>query len=439
MIIQILYLLIGDILNYFNILLTRSLKDNVDTYLTALPDILLNETQREVIKYVLKYQEDHGILPELDKLATTSFAVMINENLSKTTYSSLFEDALRELKNNYLAAEFTKYEIAIARKEPDSDQIMVRAAETVSRISINEVNNAEDIPFPIFGKFVGTAIDTGIPFIDQAIGGLFPGKFNLLFAPAGSGKTYLLSYVAAYNLLLGKKVLVIRGEMSEEEYIARLLGITMGFNADDAIREAEKDQKKADELDDMCKRYIAYIKTKGGGLYFTKAPMPYISQVRTAYRKTKADIVLIDGLYALPVRQKFNQEYEKDSAISTQVKEFCKNGVTIDGVKCHPRVLATTQMNREGYKNPNAGNESIGGSIRYAQDSDTAFSIKLSSVAFSESDYDIRQTKARGNSPVEGLMHVDWKTMRFGFSSAKFASLDVEDGIKSCGFKREDI
>lgn len=426
-------------MNYFNILLTKSLQENNDAYLTVLPDVLLNETQKEAINYIKKYQEDHGVLPEVEQFGTTVYGVMISKNLLNTPFSSLLDDTLKELKNAYLFSEFTRYETAVSRREIDADQIMVKAAETVSRISVSEVNDASDIQFPVFGKFVGTAVDTGIPFIDEAIGGLFPGKFNLIYAPAGSGKTYLLTYVAAYNLLKGKKVLVVRGEMGEEEYVARLLGITLGFNADSAIREAEKNQKKADELDDLCKKYINYIKSKGGGLYFTKEPTPYVSQIRTAFRKVNPDIVLIDGLYTLPVKQKFAQEFEREGSVSNQIREFAKKGVTINGVKHYPRMICTTQMNREGMKNPNSGLETIGGSIKYGQDADTVFRLQLSSISFSNADYDIKQTKARSNAPVSGMMHVDWKSMQFGFSSSDFSHLDIVNGLTPCNFKLEEL
>jgi replicative DNA helicase len=77
-------------------------------------------------------------------------------------------------------------------------------------------------------------LTTGIPTLDEAIGGIQPGKFYVIGGPPGSGKSFLLLQLALHLANKGESVCVFTLEMQREEIGLRLSRMISGASVPDS-------------------------------------------------------------------------------------------------------------------------------------------------------------------------------------------------------------
>lgn len=406
---------------FINALISKSIRDQDPEFINRFSLEVLNETYQEIFAYLIDYQERYSTLPDEAAFKASKHNTIWTTKYSGSSLQWLFDQACEEAINEFFVHVYADFEATDFKDY----HVITNASEIAERASNGIVKNIDGLDASPFARMYGTGLQSGIPFYDEAIGGFFPGKYNIFFAPLGSAKTYLMNYIVAYQLLMGKKVLVVRGEMTEDEYIARIAGICLGWNSDAMIREASRDLTVAKQLDESVNTFLAYVKQIGGDIFFTSKALPYVSQIKAAYKQCLPDLVVIDGIYMLPKKGKVNQNWEKEANVSTEIRDWCKGGVKVKNVVYYPRVVATTQMNREGIKQGDPNITHIGGSIQLGQDADNVFAVMKTSFT----EFMVKQVKGRGNRSFKGAMYIDWDTMKFGYECNDFSYANVEDAI----------
>lgn len=422
----------------FNSFVTKCLKENSDR-IYDLPFNVMNELQNKAIKYFLKYKKKYGKLPTPERVLKTPFKVFVTNALITSPIDDLYDIAVIELVDQYSALEYNNLEIAKLSGEQISANDFRRIANNIHKATKKHNTTINNLPKGIFSAIIGTGLPIGVPFIDETILH-FPGMYRMIFAPPGNAKTYLFNYLVAYQLLNFKKVLVVRGEMTEEEYIARIAGIMLNFNSNEAMRQSNLDPAMAASYDDKVSDLFEYIAAHGGNIIFTERATPDVDEIRYYAETHEVDFVFIDGTYQLKSENRLDKDMEKEGKISNELRDWAKDGSPIskyddDGnliekYTYYPRIFATTQMNRVGIASARVGAEHIGGTIKYAQDvSDLYFMKKIDPWNFQ-----VKAVKSRRSKEVEGIMKIDWSDMIFSFENSGYAINTVNSIKELCHF-----
>lgn len=164
-----------------------------------------------------------------------------------------------------------------------------------------------------------TFLTTGIPDLDNAIGGLFPGEVTVLGARPAVGKSAMASFVGANLAQKGKKVGICSLEMSPLQYMKRLLAATSGVDGRKLRTGRNITTEEWERL---------------GEASFTLAEwdMPFTFSVNTvedlaaeARRRKDAkglDLLIIDYMQLLRVKRPVESDFVRVSVVSHDIKRL---------------------------------------------------------------------------------------------------------------------
>lgn len=169
----------------------------------------------------------------------------------------------------------------------------------------------------------------GIPFLDEKIGGIFPGELTTIGAKSGCGKSTLALQIIKNALLQDKKVLLITREMTDKHMTQRLLTQTTNIQS-----KAMKTRKLNEEDWDKVINGLGWL---GSKKLFINDVISKPTQIRQRVRQLKPDIVVIDYLQLL-TSEKTNQGREQEVAYLS--REMRKISLEFN---CH--VIQLTQLN----------------------------------------------------------------------------------------------
>jgi replicative DNA helicase len=234
-------------------------------------------------------------------------------------------------------------------------------------------------------------IPTGILGLDTITGGgLGKGEIGLLLAPSGVGKTTFLSKVANNAYDVGKNVLQIIFEDSENEIKRKHYAIWSG------IKLSEIDEKR-DEVHNKVVEYISNHKKDGTDnvlrivrLDEATTTMHDIRNFIIRYQKKfgiKFDIIILDYIDCIEPHQDRQDQNRAELAI---IKSFISLANEFD-VPCWSAV----QANREGFNSEFVQQHHTGGSIKRVQKSNLFISVNKSNEQKQNGTANISVLKAR--------------------------------------------
>ena len=217
-------------------------------------------------------------------------------------------------------------------------------------------------------------------------GGLTPKTLNLVMAPPGGGKSIFLCHCAAHYLKMGKNVLYITLEMSQERIAERIDANILGYRVDE-INALSKEVFLKKVADSQTKYkgqlYIKEYPTDSGNSLQFK----HLIEELKVKKKFTPDVLIIDYLnICSSSRFKNNSNANTYSLIKAVSEELRGIGIQYD-----VPVLSAIQLNRAGMASTDPTMGDVADSVGINYTADLALSIisteeleKLGQVVFKQ-------------------------------------------------------
>lgn len=185
-------------------------------------------------------------------------------------------------------------------------------------------------------KSLITGIPTGFTELDEMLSGLQPGELSILAARPSMGKTALSLNIACHAALNEKKcVAYFSVEMPKELMMMRILGIESGVSLSE-IRTGRLTEKTWPAIINTAAR----VSESKLFIDDTTGVSPF--EIRSKARKLKSqhnlDLIMIDYLQLMSMKQKFESREREVSEISKSLKALAK--------ELRIPVVALAQLNR---------------------------------------------------------------------------------------------
>jgi len=251
-------------------------------------------------------------------------------------------------------------------------------------------------------------LSTGIPTLDAKLGGGFmPKTLNILAGPSHSGKSSLKVCIATNQLYMGKNVLYVTLEMSEEEILKRVDANILDIN----INELNTTSK------DKIESTLNKIKDNIGNMKVKEYPAGTFDTLKLEALMTELeqegfipDAIFIDYL----------------GLMSSSRTTLAKSGGTYNYVKsiaeeCHGfakrynlPIITSAQLNRSAFNNPDSGMENVSESIGIAATADVMINIINTDQLREQKQTMLKFVKNRNTGMLDNvLLNIDFEKMRY--------------------------
>jgi len=378
-----------------------------------------SDEQNRIIDWAKEYIAKHKEIPTHTAF-DRDFPNYYIEKFVKVPLTDLRDNCRKEL----IEAKFNK----LVRKIESKDEIVFSDIENFQNEykRINSVSggflNAYNLKNTL-DNFGYGGIELGIPYMDEST--LMPsGKLYMLYGQTGGTKSYLMSYIVLYQLLKGRRVLVVPSEMGWWGYKTRIASIMNNFTTKNMVKEITKDENDGNNdvktyYENLIKTTFSYITEKRKGeLFFTEKSYPTFEEMKDAVLEVKPDLVVVDSIYDLANRLIGSKnKYDKQDELFDALKRFAGEGVETNGVVYRPRIFCGNQLNRAGNSKDNANQNDISGSYSGAYDADMVMILTKNNTIKPENStiYNLYSTKVRDSEEWKGTYEINWKEMIFQF------------------------
>lgn len=401
---------------------------------------LYNDEQNRIIDWAKDYIIKHKEIPT-HVAFDRDFPNYYVEKYVSVPLSDLRDNCRKEL----IEAKFDKLVKKIERKDRiefldiENFQNEYKRINSVSGgfLKAHNLKNTLD-------NFGYGGIELGIPYMDEST--LMPsGKLYMLYGQTGGTKSYLMSYIVLYQLLKGRRVLVVPSEMGWWGYKTRIAAIMNNFTTRNMVKEITKDEN--DGKNDVKTYYENIIKTtfnyidekRKGELYFTEKSYPTFEEMKDAVLEIKPDLIVVDSIYDLANRLTGSKnKYEKQDDLFNELKRFAGEGIETNGTIYRPRIFCGNQLNRAGNSKDTANQNDIAGSYSGAYDADMVMILTKNNTIKPENStiYNLYSTKVRDSEDWKGTYEINWKEMTFQFKDY-FGTPYHNNALDQIGFSKE--
>lgn len=351
--------------------------DKLDT------NLFIEEINRDIFEaiksYVKKYPNNKApsikdiktYMVDLDLFSSVVRDIMSEDINNQITYNKLVDDTKDWLKNSKLKLLIREASEKLARKENLTDTYdSIGKALSIDYDNNLGLNSYTDIydRLNIYKKRIEASIITGIPSLDDILGGGFQNKtLNIIAAPTHGGKSLMLSHITATNFKVGKSCVYITLEMPESEIYKRIdsniLEIEM-FKLGNENFNAEV-LEKFSSLEGLGK---LFIKEYSAGSCSVNTINSYLEDLYKQ-KDFKPDLLAIDYLTLMRSDRvtRSSNMYERGKLIAEELHGLSK--------ELNIPIITAAQLNRASVGNLDSEINSISESFGIAQTSDTMISL----------------------------------------------------------------
>ena len=237
-------------------------------------------------------------------------------------------------------------------------------------------------------------------------GGLNAKTLNVAMAISGAGKSLLMCHMAAANLMMGKNVLYITLELSQEMVSARvdanLMGVDIGMLG--SIPRDVYLKKIQDIRSKTTGKIVVKEYSQAGASHFRHL----LTELKTK-KNFVPDVIYVDYLnICVPTGRKGEMNsYERVKCIAEELRAIA--------VDYDVPVFTATQSNRSAYGSSSVGMESVSESLGLPMTADLFFALVQTDELKQLGQYKVVQLKSRyddiGRKPFF-FLGVDKPTMR---------------------------
>ena len=250
-------------------------------------------------------------------------------------------------------------------------------------------------------------------------GGLSKKTLNIILASTGVGKTMFMTHCAAHHLTLGKNVLYLTMEMSEERIAERIDANLMDVTIDD-LKELPKDayEKKMVRIKGGTtgKLIVKEYPTAAAG----SAHFRHLLQELRIKKSFKPDVIYVDYLnICSSARMKMGGAVNSYMYIKAIAEELRGLAVEFD-----VPIISATQSNRGAYNSSDVGLDNTSESFALPATADFMFALISSEDLEGLNQILVKQLKNRYDDPSSNRKFV------IGVNKAKMKFYDVEQSAQ---------
>jgi archaellum biogenesis ATPase FlaH len=250
-------------------------------------------------------------------------------------------------------------------------------------------------------------------------GGLSKKTLNIILASTGVGKTMFMTHCAAHHLTLGKNVLYLTMEMSEERIAERIDANLMDVTIDD-LKELPKDayDKKMVRIKGGTKGKLIvkeYPTAAAGSAHFR-----HLLQELRIKKSFKPDVIYIDYLnICSSARMKMGGAVNSYMYVKAIAEELRGLAVEFD-----VPIISATQSNRDAYNSSDVGLDNTSESFALPATADFMFALISTEDLEGLNQILVKQLKNRYDDPSSNRKFV------IGVNKAKMKFYDVEQSAQ---------
>jgi hypothetical protein len=259
-------------------------------------------------------------------------------------------------------------------------------------------------------------------------GGLSKKTLNIILASTGVGKTMFMTHCAAHHLTLGKNVLYLTMEMSEERIAERIDANLMDVTIDD-LKELPKDayDKKMVRIKGGTKGKLIvkeYPTAAAGSAHFR-----HLLQELRIKKSFKPDVIYVDYLnICSSARMKMGGAVNSYMYIKAIAEELRGLAVEFD-----VPIISATQSNRDAYNSSDVGLDNTSESFALPATADFMFALISTEDLEGLNQILVKQLKNRYDDPSSNrkfIIGVNKAKMKF-YDVEQSAQKDILDGPKT--------
>lgn len=385
-------------------LISASILNNDISYVERVPMFLLNETEKNMVKWLKEYKKKHGRTPTPERFEKTPFGIYFTKSLTSSPLSDLFEGALKTKQAELFLKTFSEMEEII----DDGDDLPLNRLNDLARQLANVMTkpSASILDYNRDELYEGDdndALMVGMDIIDDIYGGIHPGEFVVIAARVGVGKSMVLCLLAVLLARKGHRVGLFSREMSQRELVSRIDSILGQFNPMELRKKTNKPLLKAKKKE--VEEELAKISLSGGNIIIPREGAYTPSAIRGFIRDEKPDIVLVDGIYLMRPDENINgADWQKLKAISNELKNVA--------MEESARIIGTTQLKRTG-KDDGYDLEDLAYSDSIGQDADLVIAgSRPKGMSINQSLWTIIKNR-HGSGYGSNEIKIDYNTMSF--------------------------
>ena len=380
------------------------------------PKFFDDPDNRDTIKFLLNYTDEHSSLPTKDQLkAVVGASIEKIEDINEE-HIDWFLDEFERFCQQKAAKQVVYDSLDLIDKHNLAEVVdkMKKAAELgiVKDLGVNYFEEPKERLERMRDR--SSMLSTGWKTIDAKLyGGLERGTITIWAGQSGAGKSLFLQNQALNWAEAGLNVLYITLELSESLTSMRLDAMTSGYSTKEIM-------KNIDDVDLKVKRFK---KEHNGNLQVKQLPngsnandiRAYIKEYETQTRN-KIDAVLVDYLdLCSPLDRRVNPSdlFVKDKYVSEELRNIA--------VDLNLIMVTASQLNRGSHDEIEFSHSHIAGGISKVNTADNVIGI-FTTISMKETGrYQVQFMKTRSSAGVGSKVDL-------AFDTASLRIRDLEEG-----------
>lgn len=314
----------------FQELLTNSLVRKDSSYLSRIPPVLLEPTQKAALDWIRDYQQQFGELPTPGRMSRNpdhgrwcQKAFITKEPLSELYHETIIK--LKQYRRHVLTDDIKRGDPE-HRVECARELLRVESASAATpTLSLREMDRDR-----LYAPKKGKGITFGLTTIDAVTKGLLAGENAYFAGRPGDGKTMILCFIAVHQARLGRRVFFNSKEMPNESIVSRIDGILGSFDTSvvRSIHAADNEDERAEitkSLEAPRKRVAAALAKLEGDIIFPTKPALTPAMLFATAETVGADVIIADGVYLMTTEQAVTQggtrDWRTQASVTSEIKE----------------------------------------------------------------------------------------------------------------------
>lgn len=377
-----------------NELITQSLCEGDVSHLLAFKRELLTKIENNWLDWIHDYILKYGRPPTLER-----FEGEFSHNFVSVTSSDplgdVFSRTLVDKRNIYVRTEIQKH-AQILKDGEDPTAVIEKIYQAISGVDTSCV--VSDM-FDKSSYFrVPESLLTGLPRLDDAIGGIVRGDLVYIAGRPGDGKTTLLLSMIAKWYWQGKRVLMISNEIRWDDMLFKIDAMLAN------MKIAEKRLGIWEPNSKLKLQFLQYIQSiSPGKIIAPKGPVMKPSAVRALIVQYKPDVVCIDGAYLMSPNGNATNDWAELATVSRELKQIANQENT--------PIVGVLQANRSSEQNSVNNLGALAGTDSYGQDADIVFLLKAQGLVDGEKEVLLHTPKNRNGALANVMIRYDFESM----------------------------
>ncbi len=386
------------------------------------PEIFAYEESANLIKIIDHLEETHGQFPTMKDIRLATQNKNINELLDKIvqaktedySHSHLISTIEYYIRKSMFSQQVTN--IITDMQDPnyrlEPEDILPETLREIfsfsfdNSVGLNLFSEEGIAKMLDFFHEMKKFIPSGIKGLDKCLAGGFHAKsLSLVLAPTNQGKSAIMGAIGANQVLMGKNVLYVTLEMSEEMIAQRIMANIFGIEQDKlGTTDKTTFMKKFEKI-----KHIIADKFRVKNFSTGEASSNRIRKLIKEYeikQGFKPDVLIVDYLALMkPNRtRKVSQKHEDLQQISEELRDI-GNDLDIP-------VISAMQTTREGFNATNLDLDNMSASFGVAMTADFVWAAIMTEELKAANQYLWIVVKNRfGQNGQEFYVGMDFSTM----------------------------